>query len=144
MWPLFIYPDHYKKSFTFYFIYYKKGKMLGLPTKKKRKAKYNSNDLIFRKKFSLPYGTLLSLSSHVNIERSSAEYNSAKSLANKYKLFVTKSKQTVNFSNITKIPFWKYSSAPSKKYIMIEEFKGELKSFKNIFNKTKKLELLRE
>ena len=37
MWPLFIYPDHYKKSFTFYFIYYKKGKMLGLPTKKQEK-----------------------------------------------------------------------------------------------------------
>ena len=58
---------------------------------KERKAKFNTNDLIFRKKFNLPSGTLLS-----------AEYSSSESLTNKYKLFATKSKQTVNFSNITK------------------------------------------
>ena len=33
---------------------------------------------------------------------------------------------------------------PSKKYIMIEEFKDELKSLKNILNEIEKLELLRE
>ena len=47
-----------------------------------------------RKKFNLPSGTLLS-----------AEYNSSESLTNKYKLFATKSKQTVNFSNIPKNHF---------------------------------------
>ena len=76
---------------------YKKGKMLSLPTKE-RKAKFNTDDLIFRKTFSLPSENLLS----------------AESLTNKYKLFGTKSKQTVNFSNISKNPF---SSTPSKIYI---------------------------
>ena len=49
---------------------------------KERKAKFHTNDLIFRKKFKLPSGTLLSAG------RSSTEYNSAESLeslANKYK-----------------------------------------------------------
>ena len=64
---------------------------------------------------------LLSLSSYVDIE-----YNSAESLTNKYKLFGTKSKRTIN------------SLAPSKKYIMIEEFKDELRDLKNILNEIKK------
>ena len=54
---------------------------------KERKAKLNTDDLIFRKESSLPSGTLLSLSSYIDIE-----YNSAKSLTNKYKLIGTKSK----------------------------------------------------
>ena len=78
---------------------------------KERKADFNNNDLIFRKKFNLPSGTLLSA------ERSSNEYNSAESLTNKYRLSGTKSKQAVNFSNIPKKPF---PLTPSKKYIMIE------------------------
>ena len=78
---------------------------------KERKANFNNNDLIFRKKFNLPSGTLLSA------ERSSNEYNSAESLTNKYRLSGTKSKQAVNFSNIPKKPF---PLTPSKKYIMIE------------------------
>ena len=63
---------------------------------------------------------LLSLSSYVDIE-----YNSAESLTNKYKLFRTKSKRTIN------------SLAPSKKYIMIKEFKDELRGLKNILNEIK-------
>ena len=70
----------------------------------------------------------------------SAEYNSAESLTNKYKLFGTKSKQTVNFSNIPKIPF---SLTPSKKYIMIKEFKDELKSLKTILNEIKKTRIIK-
>ena len=50
--------------------------MLSLSTKE-RKAKVYTDDLIFRKKFSLPSGTLLSA------ERSFTEYNSAESLTNK-------------------------------------------------------------
>ena len=61
------------------------------------------------------------LSSYVD-----TEYNSAESLTNKYKLFGTKSKRTIN------------SLAPSKKYIMIEEFKDELRDLKNILNEIKK------
>ena len=87
---------------------------------KERKAKFNTDDLIFRKESNLPFGTLLSLSSFVNIE-----YNSAESLTNKYKLFRTKSKRTIN------------SLAPSKKYIMIEEFKDELRDLKIILNEIK-------
>ena len=94
---------------------------------KERKAKFNTDDLIFRKESNLPFRTLLSLSSYVDIE-----CNSAESLTNKYKLFGTKSKRTIN------------SLAPSKKYTMIGEFKDELRGFKNIFNEIKKLELLRE
>ena len=41
---------------------------------KERKEKFNTNDLIFRKKFKLPSGTLLSPG------RSSTEYNSEESL----------------------------------------------------------------
>ena len=47
-------------------------------------------------------------------------------------------KQTVNFSNI---PF---PLIPSKKYIMIEEFKDEIKGLENILNEIKELKLLRE
>ena len=81
---------------------------------KERKAKFNTDDLIFRKESNLPSGTLLSLSSYFDIE-----YNSAESLTNKYKLFGTKSKRTIN------------SLAPSKEYIIIEEFKDELRDLKN-------------
>ena len=56
-------------------------------------------------------------------------------MANKYKHFGTKSKQTVNFSNIPKKPF---PLTPSNKYIMIEEFKDEIKGLKNILNEIKK------
>ena len=80
---------------------------------KERKAKFNNDDLIFRKESNLPSGTLLSLSSYAEIE-----YNSAESLTNKYKLFGTISKLTIN------------SLAPSKTYIMIEEFKDELRGLK--------------
>ena len=76
---------------------------------KGRKAKFNTDDLIFRKKSNS--------SSYVDIE-----YNSADSLTNKYKLFGTKSKRTIN------------SLAPSKKHIMMEEFKDELRGLKNILN----------
>ena len=88
---------------------------------KERKAKFNTNYRIFRKESNLPSGTLLSLSSYFNIE-----YNSAESLTNKYKLFETKSKGTIN------------SLAPSEKYIMIEEFNDELRDLKNILNELKK------
>ena len=111
--------------------------MLSLRTKE-RKAKVNNDDLIYRKKFSLPFGSLPSA------ECSSIEYNSAellKSLTNKYKLFGTKSKQTVNFFNIPNKPF---PLTPSKKYIMIEEFNDELKGLKNILNEIEKLGLVRE
>ena len=63
--------------------------MLNLSTKE-RKAKFNIDDLIFRKKFSLPSVTLISLSSYVDIECNSAE--SLESLKNKCKLLRTKSK----------------------------------------------------
>ena len=63
--------------------------MLNLSTKE-RKAKFNIDDLIFRKKFSLPSVTLISLSSYVDIEWNSAE--SLESLTNKWKLFRTKTK----------------------------------------------------
>ena len=52
-----------------------------------RKAKFNANDLIFRKSVSLHSGALLS-----------AESNStAESLINNCNLFGTESKETVNF-----------------------------------------------
>ena len=54
---------------------------------------------------------------------------------NKYKRFGTKLKQTVHFSNILKKPF---PSTASKKYIMIEEFKDEIKGLKFIINEIKK------
>ena len=84
---------------------------------KERKAKFNTDGLIFRKESNLPSG----LSMYVDIE-----YNSAESLTNKYKLFGTKSKRTIN------------SLAPSKKYTMIEEFKDKLRGLKNILNEIKK------
>ena len=54
---------------------------------KERKAKFNANDLIFRKKFSLPSGALLSVESN----------STAESLINKCNLFGTESKEIVNF-----------------------------------------------
>ena len=69
---------------------------------KEIKAKFNTDDLTFRKQSNLPFKTVLSLSSYVDIE-----YNFAESLPNKYKLLRTKSKRTIN------------SLAPSKKYTMI-------------------------
>ena len=88
---------------------------------KERKAKFNTDDLIFRKESNLSSGTLLSLSCYVDIE-----YNFAESLRNKYKPFGTNSKRAIN------------SLAPSKKYIMMEEFKDELRGLKNILNEIKK------
>ena len=82
---------------------------------KERKVKFNTDYRIFRKESNLPSGTLMSLSSYVDIE-----YNSAESLTNKYKLFGTKSKQTIN------------SLVPSG------EFKDELRGLKNILNEIKK------
>ena len=80
---------------------------------KERKVKFNTDDLIFRKKSNLS-------------NYSGIQYNPAESLTNKYKLFGTKSKRAIN------------SLAPSKKYIMIEEFKDELRDLRNILNETKK------
>ena len=74
-----IHTNLYKKNFTSFFIRYKKGKILSLPTKE-IKANFDTDDLIFRKKFNLSSGTLLSLSSYIDNERGSAEYNSAESL----------------------------------------------------------------
>ena len=82
-----------------------------------RKAKFNANDLIFRKSVSLHSGALLSAECNSTVE----------SLINKYKPFGTKSKQKVNFLNIPKNPF---PSTPSKKYIMIEELKDRIKGLK--------------
>ena len=124
-------PNHHKKNFTFFSFSIRKEKTQSLPIKE-REAKFNANDLIFRKKFNLPSGALLSA------ECSSAEYKSPESLEsliNKYKLFGTKSKQTVNFSNIPKKPF---PLTPSKKYIMIKEFKCGIEGIKNILNEIKK------
>ena len=92
---------------------------------KERKAKFNTDDLIFRKESNLPFGTLLSLSSYADIK-----YNSAESLTNKYKFFGTESKRTINFL------------APSKKYTMIGEFKG-LKNILNEIEKTRTIERTR-
>ena len=108
MWSLLVHLNHYKKNF----------KMPSLSIKE-RKVKFNTDYRIFRKESNLPSGTLMSLSSYVDIE-----YNSAESLTNKYKLFGTKSKRTIN------------SLAPSKN-IMIEEFKDKLRYLKNILNEIK-------
>ena len=49
-----MHPNFYKDFFLiFFFIQYKKIKMPRPPTKE-RKAKFNTNDLIVRKRFSLP------------------------------------------------------------------------------------------
>ena len=53
-----------------------------------------------------------------------------------YDFLRTKSKQ--------QIPKMSFPLTPSKKYIIIEEFKDEIKGLKNILNEIKKLELLRE
>ena len=98
MRSLSVHPNHYKKMFYFFL---RKEKMPSLSTEE-RKAKFNTNDLIFTKKFNLPFGILLCA------ERSSTEYKFAElleSLKNKYKLFGTKSKQTVSFLNIPKKRF---------------------------------------
>ena len=71
---------------------------------KERTANFNNNDLIFRKKFNLHSGTLLS----------------AESLADK-------SKQTVDFSNLPKKTF---PLTPSRKYVTFREFNDEFKSLK--------------
>ena len=65
---------------------------------KERKAKFNTDDLIFKKESNLSSGTLLSLSSYVDIG-----YNSAESLTNKYKLSGTKSKRIINSYNDQRI-----------------------------------------
>ena len=62
--------------------------MPSLSTKEK-KAKFNTDYLIFRKKSNL--------SSYVDIE-----YNSAELLTNKYKRFGTKSKRTINSLALSK------------------------------------------
>ena len=69
------------------------------------------------KRSNLPFATLQSLSSYIDVE-----YKPAESLTNKYKLFETKSKRTIN------------PLAPSEKYVMIQEFKDELRGLKNILN----------
>ena len=99
---------------------------------RERKAKFNTNDMIFRKKFNLTSGTLLSA------EGSSAKYNfaeSLESLTNKYKLFRTKSKQTFNFLNIPKKPF---PLTSSEKYTMTKWFKDQIKGLKIILTGIKK------
>ena len=65
---------------------------------KERKTKFNTDDLIFRKESNLSSGTLLSLSSYVDIG-----YNSAESLTKKYKLSGTKSKRIINSYNDQRI-----------------------------------------
>ena len=102
---------------SFFSFSIRKEKIISLSTKE-RKAKFNTDDQNFRKQSNLPFGTL-----------------SAESLTNKYQLFETKSKQIVNFSDIPKKPF---PVTPSKKYIMIEEFKDRIKGLKNILNEIKK------
>ena len=80
---------------------------------------------------NLPYLTTLEHSSiYVDIESTNTVFSD---LMNKYKQ-VPKERKAKNTSFLT----------PPKKYIMIEEFKDELKSLKNILNEIEKLELLRE
>ena len=57
MWDYSSYTQIIFKKFYVFFIQYKKGKMLSLPIKE-RKATVNNDDLIYRKKFSLPFGSL--------------------------------------------------------------------------------------
>ena len=64
-----------------------------MPSLSIKERKANTNDLIFRKKFNLPSGILLSA-------------DLLESRTNKYKLFGTKSKQTVNFPNTPKNLFF--------------------------------------
>ena len=70
MRSLSVHPNHYKKMFYFFL---RKEKMPSLSTEE-RKAKFNTNDLIFTKKFNLPFGILLCA------ERSSTEYKFAELL----------------------------------------------------------------
>ena len=100
MWSLLVHPNNYKKNFCFFLFSMRNENAKPI---NKRKSKFNTDDLIFLKKSILPFGTLPYLSSYVDIE-----YNSAESLTNKYKLFETKSKRTIN-----SLALW-------NKYIMIE------------------------
>ena len=63
----------------FFLFSIRKKKKPNLSTKE-RKAKFNTDDLIFRRESNLPFETLLFLSSYVG-----SEYNSAESLTKKYK-----------------------------------------------------------
>ena len=49
MWSLSVHPNRDKQILTLFLIQYKKWKMPSLSTKE-RKAKFNTDDLIFRKK----------------------------------------------------------------------------------------------
>ena len=91
-----------KKNYTFSFSF--SIRKISSLSAKKRKEK-------FRKESNLPSRALLFLSNYFDIE-----YKSAESLTNKYKLLETKSKMS-------------FSLAPSKKYVLIEKFKNELRSF---------------
>ena len=125
MRSLSVHPNHY--NFFFFFSFSIRKEKCHVYQQKKEKQNLILIIWFLEKKLWFTFGTLLSLSSYVDIERSSAEYNSAESMINKYKHFGTKSKQTVNFSNIPKKPF---PLTSSNKYIMIEEFKDEIKRFK--------------
>ena len=57
IWDYSSYTQIIFKNFYVFFIQYKKGKMLSLPTKE-RKATVSNDDLIYRKKFSLLFGSL--------------------------------------------------------------------------------------
>ena len=112
MSTLLVHTNHYKKRFYFFYFSIRSENLK--PINKRKKSKFNTDDLIFRKKYNL--------SSYFDIEYNYFD----ESLTNKYKLFGTKSKQTTN------------SLAPSKKYTMIEEFKDDLRDLKNILNEIKK------
>ena len=54
VWLLLVHPNHYKKLFFFFFSIPCKGRKMSRLSTKERKAKFTTNDLIFRKKFNLP------------------------------------------------------------------------------------------
>ena len=72
---------------------------------------------------------LLFSSSYVDIESTNPVFSD---LMNKYEQ-AQKERKAKNTSFLT----------PSKKYIMVEEFKDELKSFKNILNEIKKTRIIK-
>ena len=72
---------------------------------------------------------LLFSSSYVDIESTNPVFSD---LMNKYEQ-AQKERKAKNTSFLT----------PSKKYIMVEEFKVELKSFKNILNEIKKTRIIK-
>ena len=79
---------------------------------------------------NLPYLTTLEHSSiYVDIESTNTVFSD---LMNKYKQ-VPKERKAKNTSFLT----------PPKKYIMIEEFKDELKSLKNILNEIEKTRIIK-